>query len=164
MSSNTAEMELPTPEFYVYTYACGHKQIITVSDDTDDETPPPADFDWATLEPRLAEAFRLLRERFPEAPPFYGFCRAGSLVQCYRELWPDESLDGDTLVFGMAQSYDDTDPEEEPLFTFDLKFNDESLYQWTRRWVPYNKEPLFPPSVARDLGVKIRVESLPWEF
>ncbi|PYI15443.1 hypothetical protein BO99DRAFT_476327 [Aspergillus violaceofuscus CBS 115571] len=76
---------------------------------------------------------------------------AGSLVQCYRELWPHESLDEDTLVFGMAQSYDDTYPEE-PVFTFDLKFNSESLDQWNRWWVPYNKEPLFPPSVAGDLG------------
>ncbi|PYI18869.1 hypothetical protein BO99DRAFT_433044 [Aspergillus violaceofuscus CBS 115571] len=114
-------MELPTPKFYVYTYACGHKQIVTVSDNTDDETQPPADFDWATLEPRLAEAFRLLRERFPEARPFKA----------------SATLDEDTLVFGMAQSYDDTDPEEEPLFTFDLKFHDESLNQWTRWWVSY---------------------------
>ncbi|RAH77836.1 hypothetical protein BO86DRAFT_403258 [Aspergillus japonicus CBS 114.51] len=45
---------------------------------------------------------------------------------------PVKSLDEDTLVFGMAQSYDDTDPEEQPLSTFDLKFHDESLNQWTR--------------------------------
>ncbi|RAH66423.1 uncharacterized protein BO66DRAFT_442219 [Aspergillus aculeatinus CBS 121060] len=80
----------------------------------DDETSPAADFDWATLEPRLAESFRLLRERFPEAPPLYGFCRAGSLVQCYRVLLPDESLD------------DDTNPKEEPFSTFDLNVEGDS--------------------------------------